>query len=104
MASFDDGPEAGWACRTVLRCGTPQHGLYSINMALITLDCGASRSLGIKWPDSPRVVCPSRERVKWPRAAPGSGWGDEEAPAEEAAGEPEAEGPETVGGLHDSAG
>ena len=32
------------------RCGTPQHGLYSNKMALITSDCGAIRSLSIKWP------------------------------------------------------
>ena len=27
-------------------------------MTLITSECGATRSLGIKWPQSPRVVCP----------------------------------------------
>ena len=29
---------------------TPQHGLSSNKMALITSDCGAMRSLRIKWP------------------------------------------------------
>ena len=28
---------------------TPQHGLYSNEMALITSDCGAMRSMSIKW-------------------------------------------------------
>ena len=28
-------------------------------MALITSDCGATRSLIIKWPYSPRIACPS---------------------------------------------
>ena len=32
------------------RCGTPQHGLSSNKMALITSDCGTTRSLSIKWP------------------------------------------------------
>ena len=31
-------------------------------MALITSDCGASRSLGTKWSESPRIVCPSDAR------------------------------------------
>ena len=31
-------------------CATPQHGLYSNKMALITADCGRMRSLRIKWP------------------------------------------------------
>ena len=34
----------------LLRCGTPQHGLYSKNMTLITSDYGIMRSLSIKWP------------------------------------------------------
>ena len=38
------------------RCGTPQHGLSSNEMARIISDCGAMRSLGIKWPESPRFV------------------------------------------------
>ena len=29
---------------------TPQQGLSSNKMALITSDCGTMRSLGIKWP------------------------------------------------------
>ena len=32
------------------RCGTPQHGLSSNKMALITSDCGTMRSLSIKLP------------------------------------------------------
>ena len=32
------------------RCGTPQHGLSSNKMALITSDCGTMRSLSTKWP------------------------------------------------------
>ena len=32
------------------RCGTPQHGLSSNTMALITSHCGTMRSLSIKWP------------------------------------------------------
>ena len=32
------------------RCGTSQHGLYSNKMAMITSDCGATRSPSIKWP------------------------------------------------------
>ena len=39
--------------------GTSQHGLSPKTMALITSDCGAIRSLGTKWPQSPRVVCSS---------------------------------------------
>ena len=35
---------------------TPQHGLSSNTMALITSDCVTMRSLSIKWPKSPRVV------------------------------------------------
>ena len=31
-------------------CGTPQHGLSSNKMALITSDCGAMRFPSIKWP------------------------------------------------------
>ena len=38
-------------------CGTPQHGLYSDTMALITSDCGAMCSPSIKWPYSPRRRC-----------------------------------------------
>ena len=33
-----------------------KHGLCSNTVALITSDCGALRSLGNKWPWSPRVV------------------------------------------------
>ena len=29
---------------------TPQHGLSSDTMALVTSDCGTMRSLSIKWP------------------------------------------------------
>ena len=32
-------------------------------MALITSDCGATRFLGIKWSESPRVVCPQSNGV-----------------------------------------
>ena len=32
------------------RCGTPQHGLSSNKMALITSDCDAMRSPSIIWP------------------------------------------------------
>ena len=31
-------------------CATPQHGLPSKKMALVTSDCGTMRSLSIKWP------------------------------------------------------
>ena len=37
------------------RYGTPQHGLSSKNMALITSDDGVMRSLSIRWPYSPRA-------------------------------------------------
>ena len=32
------------------RCGTSQHGLSSKKMTLIASNCGATRSLSIKWP------------------------------------------------------
>ena len=37
-------------------------------MTLITSDCGATRSLRVKWPESPRVVRPSdgRPGARWP--------------------------------------
>ena len=37
-------------CRTCWRCATPQHGLSSNKMALITSDCSETRSPSIKWP------------------------------------------------------
>ena len=43
-------------------------------MALITSDCGATRYLRTKWPQSPRVVRPSGDRVR----VPGAGGGQEE--------------------------
>ena len=36
--------------------GAAQHGLSSKTMALMTSNCGATRSLRITWPYSPRVV------------------------------------------------
>ena len=39
--------------------GTPQHGLFSDKMALITSGCGTMCSPSIKWHYSPRVVCPA---------------------------------------------
>ena len=33
-----------------LGAGIPQHGLSSNQMALVTSDCGTTRSLSIKWP------------------------------------------------------
>ena len=44
------------------RLGTPQHGLSSNKMALITSDCGTTRSLGIKRPVHPGLWCLFRSR------------------------------------------
>ena len=49
-------------CSTCSPCVTQQHGLSSKKMALITSDCGTMRSPSIKWPLSPRVLCPSAGR------------------------------------------
>ena len=38
------------ATQILLVRAPPQHGLSYTNMALITSDCGAMRSLGIEWP------------------------------------------------------
>ena len=50
-------------------CGpTPaQHGPTSNKMALITSGCGAMRSLGIKWPWSPRIMRLQGRRPDLPR-------------------------------------
>ena len=44
----------------------PQHGLPSKAMALITSECGATRSMSIKRPESPRVVRPPGLRAGGP--------------------------------------
>ena len=42
----------------------PQHRLPSKTMARITSECGATRFLSIKWPQSPRILCPSAARLR----------------------------------------
>ena len=47
---------------TALGAGRPtQHGLSSKNMALVTSDCGTTRSLSIKWPVIPSGWLPRRQ-------------------------------------------
>ena len=47
-----------------LGAGTAQHGLSSKKMALITSYCGTPCYPNIKWPYSPRVMCPSGRNVE----------------------------------------
>ena len=54
-------------------CATPQHGLSSNKMALVTSDYGIMRSPSIKWPESPRTVRALQEIIsllyKYPAVA-----------------------------------
>ena len=55
-APFEEGDlvgfnKEGMLTRNTTGVGPPQHGLPSRKMALITSDCGATRSLGIEWPE-----------------------------------------------------
>ena len=42
--------QRGLSAEPTARCPPPQHGLSSKTMTLITSDCGATRSLSIRWP------------------------------------------------------
>ena len=75
-AAAEAGDLADRAVKALAGAGLPQHGLSSNKMALITSDCGTTRSSSIKWPCSLRV-CASRRRRRAGRGGARGGRGED---------------------------